>query len=483
MSAPATAGWDRPLAEDRRALHLLSRITFGPRPGDLEGVRAMGTQAFLERQLHPERIDDSAVEARVAALPTLSMSPSELVEAFPPPRLARANSRAPDMEEASMSGPARPRNILIELGREEVWRAVYGERQLEEVMVQFWMNHFNIFAPKGADKWLVTSFERDAIRPHALGNFEDLLVATAKSPAMLFYLDNWLSASPQAPAGGPFARFSLRGRKKGLNENYARELMELHTLGVDGGYTQQDVTEVARVFTGWTLERPRRQAEFVFERRIHDDGEKIVLGNRIAAGGGVNDGMRILQLLAHHPSTAQLISRKLCQRFVADEPPPRIVERASQRFLDTCGDLRAVLATILDSPEFQSEAAYRAKVKSPIELVASALRAFEAETDASLPILFFIGRMGQPMFQYQAPTGYPDRATTWIDPAGLLMRMKFAAALATGRIAGTTVDAARAARSLDDGSFGSEAPGGAESSRSAEARLALYVASPEFQRR
>ena len=475
----SSAGWDRPLIEDRRALHLLSRITFGPRPGDLEKVRAMGTRAFLERQLHPERIDDSAVEARVAVLPTLSMTPSELVEAFPPPRLARA-ARAPEMDQASMSDPARPRSILIELGREEVWRAVYGERQLEEVMVQFWMNHFNIFAPKGADKWLVTSFERDTIRPHALGNFEGLLVATAKSPAMLFYLDNWLSAARQPSRGGAFARGR---RKNGLNENYARELMELHTLGVDGGYTQEDVTEVARVFTGWTFERPRRQAGFVFDRRIHDDGEKVVLGNRIAAGGGVDDGLRVLALLAHHPSTARLISRKLCQRFVADEPPSRLVERTSQRFLDTRGDLRAVLATILDSPEFQSEAAYRCKMKSPIELMASALRALEAETDAGLPILFFIGRMGQPMLQYQAPTGFPDRAATWINPAGLLMRMKFAAALATGRIVGTTVEAERAARLLAEGRFGDEGPGRAEGSRSPQSRVALYVASPEFQRR
>jgi uncharacterized protein (DUF1800 family) len=479
----SAAGWDRPLAEDRRALHLLSRITFGPRPGDLEKVRAVGARAFVERQLHPERIDDSAVEARVAALPTLSMTPSELVEAFPPPRVTRTGSRAADMEGGSMSDPARPRRILIELGREEVWRAVYGERQLEEVMVQFWMNHFNIFAPKGADRWLVTSFERDTIRPHALGNFENLLVATAKSPAMLFYLDNWLSAAPQSSVGGAFARFAFGRRKNGLNENYARELMELHTLGVDGGYTQRDVTEVARVFTGWTLERPRRQPGFVFERRIHDDGEKVVLANRIAAGGGVEDGLRVLGILARHPSTARLISRKLCQRFVADDPPSRLVEHASQRFLDTRGDLRSVLATILDSPEFQSEAAYRSKVKSPIELVASALRAFEAETDAGLPILFFIGRMGQPMFQYQAPTGFPDRATTWINPAGLLMRMKFAAALAADRIAGTMVDAERAARLLEDGRFGGEAPADVEGARSPQARLALYVASPGFQRR
>jgi len=467
--ADFSGGWDRPLDEDRRTLQLLNRTTFGPRPGDVDKVRRMGLRAFLDRQLHPERIDDSAVEARIATLPTLAMSSGELVEAFPPPKLARRAT----MEDASTTDPERPRRILIELAREEVWRAVYGERQLEEVMVQFWMNHFNIFAPKGADKWLLTSFERDTIRPRALGRFEDLLVATAKSPAMLFYLDNWLSAAPRAaPADGPLMRLA-RKRRNGLNENYARELMELHTLGVDGGYTQQDVTEVARAFTGWTLFRPRKRPEFVFASRIHDDGAKLVLGERIPAGGGIDDGMRVLHLLARHPSTARFISLELCQRFVADDPPPALVERARRRFLDTGGDIEAVLETILTAPEFYSEAAYRSKMKAPIELVASALRAFDADTDAGLPLLFFIGRMGQPMFQYQAPTGFPDRATTWIDPADLLVRMKFAAALATGRIAGTTVDANR----ID------HVVGVADDVRSPQARLALYVASPEFQRR
>jgi uncharacterized protein (DUF1800 family) len=469
------AGWDRPLPQKARILQLLNRVTFGPRPDDFDTVQRIGIHAFLERQLHPERIDDSAVEARIASLPTLSMTSSELVEAFPPPNLAGRRSAA---EETSMNEAARPRRILVELAREEIWRAVYGERQLEEVMVQFWMNHFNIFAPKGADKWLVTSFERDTIRPHALGNFEDLLVATAKSPAMLFYLDNWLSAAPVAAQdGSPIRGAARRARRNGLNENYARELMELHTLGVDGGYTQKDVTEVARAFTGWTLDRPRRRPEFVFAPRLHDAGEKSVLGERIPAGGGIDDGMRILHHLAHHPSTARFIALKLCRRFVADAPPPTLVERASRRFLDSGGEIREVLRTILESPEFYSEAAYRAKVKSPIELAASALRAFDGETDAGLPLLFFIARMGQPMFQYQAPSGFADRASTWIDPAHLLVRMKFAAALATGRIAGTRIDPRRA---LAEPGI-AEVVATDESAESPQARVALYVASPEFQ--
>jgi len=495
--------WNTPLSDGQKVLQLLNRITFGPRPGDVERARQMGLEAFLDEQLHPDEIDDAAIESRVRELPTLSMSPEELVENFPEPMKAAKRARE---QEHGRPGPGRtpaapmragepapqpgvmqademqgPRRVIMELAQEEVLRAVYSERQLQEVMVQFWMNHFNIFAPKGADKWLTTSFERDTIRPRTLGKFEDLLVATAKSPAMLFYLDNWMSAAPtlsntrrrnaygrQAPRGewpgrswrpfgrGVWRRFGgsptrppaarrsqpapVRPNKRGLNENYGRELMELHTLGVTGGYTQRDVIEVARCLTGWTIDRPRQGGEFVFDPRLHDFGEKVVLGHKIKAGHGVEDGLRVLHLLARHPSTARFIALKLCRRFVADAPPPALVARASQTFLHSKGDMRAVLRTILTSPEFYSQAAYRAKVKSPLELVTSSLRALGARTDASLPLLQLIARMGQPMFQYQAPTGFPDRASTWINSGALLMRMNFATQLASNRIRGTQVD-------------------------------------------
>jgi uncharacterized protein (DUF1800 family) len=350
----------------------------------------------------------------------------------------------------------------MELGREQFWRAAYSQRQLQEVMVHFWMNHFNIYAAKGVDKWLLTSFEHDAIRPHALGNFSDLLAATAQSPAMLFYLDNWLSVAPNAAAvnrlaqrrRGPFAFGGgglggagtiANGRRpqaerRGLNENYARELMELHTLGVDGGYTQQDVREIARCFTGWTIDRPRQGGGFIFRPRLHDYDEKTVLGHKIKGHGGMQDGMEVVQLLAAHRSTAHFISLKLCRHFVADEPPASVVDRTAHTFQESRGDIRSVLSTILNSPEFNSPAAFRAKVKSPFELVASALRTMDAETDAGAPLMGMIMRMGEPLFQYQAPTGFPDRASNWINSGTLLGRMNFSMALAANRIRGTQLD-------------------------------------------
>ena len=491
------AGWSEPLNDDQKALQLLDRITFGARPGDLERLRGMGLAAFLDEQLHPERLDDAAVEAKVAALPTLQMSPEELVENYPPPKQgtqakreqpsAKGNRATPTM---SMQAPKPgamevegPRRVIMELAQEEVLRAVYSRRQLQEIMVQFWMNHFNIFAPKGADAWLTTSFERDTIRPRALGKFEDLLAATAKSPAMLFYLDNWMSASPKDyPQQHPYRNPSAGRRRarrhyyglfgyprprmfaprtsrpplsapraghakktsRGLNENYARELMELHTLGVEGGYTQKDVIELARCLTGWTIDRPRQGGGYVFRPQMHDFGSKVVLDHKLKSGHGIEDGTKVLHILAHHPATAHFISLKLCRRFVADDPLPELVERASQTFLKSGGDIRAVLKVILTSPEFYSQAAFRSKVKSPLELVASSLRALDGQTDAGVPMLQMIARMGQPMFQFQAPTGFPDRASTWINPGSLLTRINFAAGLAANRIQGTAIDWNRA---------------------------------------
>lgn len=581
--------WNEPLTPDEKIRQLLNRITFGPRPGDIDRARQIGIKAFLEEQLHPEKINDSAVEARVAALPTLSMTPEELAENFSEMKKAdgrfarQATQGSPDSlrrDQASneMSQPTPPvrqdmmemqgpRRVIMELAQEEVLRAIYSNRQLQEMMVQSWMNHFNIFASKGADKWLTTSFERDTIRPRSLGKFEDLLVATAKSPAMLFYLDNWMSATPNPtfagnfngrpgrrapfggrgqvfrplgrgrfgqwrPFGGPFGNRRAQGpngqpaaggahppNKRGLNENYAREVMELHTLGVDGGYSQKDVVEIARCLTGWTIDRPKRGGRFIFNPRMHDFGEKVVLGHRIRAGQGMEDGLQVFHLLARHPSTAHFIALKLCRRFVADDPPTALVHRASQVFQRSDGDIRAVLNAILTSPEFYSKAAYRAKVKSPLELVASSVRALGGNTDAGVPVLQLIARMGQPMFQYEAPTGFPDQASTWINSSALLMRMNFAMMLASNRIPGTRIDLAEfssangstspeaamvdLSRRLVGGTLTPETReailkkaaednvstvpdfigAGAQSPRAALTVAALLLASPEFQRR
>jgi uncharacterized protein (DUF1800 family) len=471
---PADSGWSQPLNSDTKILQLLNRITFGPRSGDVERVREIGISVFLEQQLRPESLNDSAAEVKVASLPTLSMSSKVLAQNFQemmaerrakqtegsaaPTHNSSAGPGSPNsvkMTQGEMQGGSQdkmtmlgPRRAVMELAQDELLRAVYSNRQLQELMVQFWMNHFNIFADKGADRWLITSFERDTIRPRALGKFEDLLVATAESPAMLFYLDNWLSAKPDYVA-------KPTANNRGLNENYARELMELHTLGVDGGYKQSDVIAVARCFTGWTINRPQQGGGFLFNPRMHDTGTKVVLGHKIRAGKGMEDGLVVLHILAHHPSTARFIALKLCRRFIADDPPPSLVESASRAFLKSDGDLRVVLKTILSSSEFYSEAAYRTKVKSPLELVASSMRGLGADTDATYLIIQMVARMGQPMFEYQAPTGFPDRATTWINSGTLLTRLNFAFALALNRFPGTTVDWAQLGPG--SGSFSPEA--------------------------
>ncbi|MGH8247532.1 MAG: DUF1800 domain-containing protein, partial [Gammaproteobacteria bacterium] len=354
----------------------------------------MGIRGYLDEQLRPEKTADSLVEEKLAGLKTMRLSSRELVELYPPPRLARNQ----EMAGQQIQGP---RFVILELQQARLLRAVYSQRQLYEVMVDFWSNHFNIFAGKGADRWLSTAYDRDTIRPRALGRFRDLLLATAQSPAMLFYLDNWLSAGPNSPGarvGGP------NNRKRGLNENYARELMELHTVGVDGGYTQKDVHEVARSFTGWTMRQPGGGDGFYFDSRIHDNGEKIVLGTRISAGGGMDDGLKVIDLLARHPSTAKFISLKLARRFIGDEPPVSIVNKAAETFRRTDGDIPAVLRTIIDSPEFFSADAYRAKVKKPLEFVASALRVTGAETQVTHQLVRYLARMGEPLFLAQPPT-------------------------------------------------------------------------------
>jgi len=428
---------------DRQILHALSRLTYGPRPGDVERVRALGLSAWIDRQLRPRTIDDSATERALAELTTVRMSIPELLREYPrpDPRL-RAQIANGEMSRQEMLErypiEKRPVRIADELRAAKVLRAVTTERQLEEIMVEFWFNHFNVFAGKGDVRWYVSAYEREAIRPYAMGKFPDLVRATAHHPAMLFYLDNWLSAKPDYRIqAGP-----NRGRPAGLNENYARELMELHTLGVDGGYTQKDVTEVARAFTGWTIDRPRTDAHFIFRPGMHDTGEKIVLGQRIPAGGGRDDGERVIELLTRQPATARFVATKLVRRFVSDTPPPALVARVAGSYQNTGGDITSMLRTIFESPEFMSEDAYRAKIKKPFEFVASAVRALGGTTDAqgAMALARASAEIGEPLYQAQPPTGYADRGEVWVNAGALLARMNFALGLASGRYPKVSVE-------------------------------------------
>jgi len=430
---------------DRQINHVLSRLTYGARPGDPERVRAIGVSAWIDRQLRPRTIDDSATERALAELTTLQMPITALLREYPrPDAKLRAQLASGEMSRQEMMErypvEKRPVRIADELRAAKVVRAMTSERQLEEVMVEFWFNHFNVFAGKGDVRWYVSAYEREAIRPYALAKFPDLVRATAYHPAMLFYLDNWLSARPdfRVPAG------PNRGRRGGLNENYARELMELHTLGVDGGYTQKDVTEVARAFTGWTIDRPQTDGHFVFRPIMHDTGEKIVLGQRIPAGGGREDGERVIEILTRHPATARFIATKLVRRFVSDTPPPALVARVAGSYLSTGGDIPAMLRTIFESPEFWSEDAYRAKIKKPFEFVASAVRALGGTTDAqgAMALARASAEIGEPLYQAQPPTGYADRADVWVNAGALLARMNFALGLVSGRYPRVSVELA-----------------------------------------
>jgi uncharacterized protein (DUF1800 family) len=445
------------LTQEQQILHVLNRLGYGPRPGDIKNVKTLGLAEYISRQLEPERIDDSALTQRLERLETIQMSSSQLAALYP--RRPQPPQQRPDMnDEEAQKRMAEQRQemrgvrkIGLELQQAKILRATYSERQLQEVMADFWFNHFNVFIGKGADRVLTTEYDREVIRANALSNFRELLAASAKSPAMLFYLDNWMSIDPNAklPERLNRARFPMAPnarnkpqkpapkRARGLNENYARELMELHTLGVDGGYTQKDVTEVARCFTGWTMRNPQGGGSFQFVNMLHDNGEKTVLGKTIPAGGGMKDGELVIEMLANHPSTASFISTKLCRRFVSDTPPEALVKRCAEKFQKTGGDIRQVLAVIFTSPEFYSPEAYRAKVKKPLELVVSALRATSAETVAPPSISVSLRSMGEMLYGCQPPTGYPDTADAWVNTGALLERMNFATALANGDLAGT----------------------------------------------
>ncbi len=568
-----------PLTARQKVVHALNRLTFGPRPGEVDQVLAKGLDQWIDQQLHPERISDSQLDSRLAAFRTLKMNPRQLVENYPPPQVIKAiaegrmslpsdpEKRAryqaelqryerkqqaqaqpqasttqaanaqPQAEQApqdgmSMSGAERdqaeqqasslmnmseedrgqallqmdpatrrevvlalrpqdrrelltslspeqrvsirqlsgrqlpgPQEVVVEAEQAKLLRAVYSERQFEEVLTDFWFNHFNVYIGKGVDRYLVTSYERDVIRPRVFGKFKDLLIATAQSPAMLWYLDNWQSVGPNSrfaqnqgfrndfrsrfrqrrglqndpSQAATQAQAAKQAAPRGLNENYARELMELHTLGVDGGYTQKDVTEVARVFTGWTLDRPRFGGGFIFRPAMHDPGTKTVLGKRVHENGE-KEGLQVLDMLARSPATAKFISTKLAERFVADDPPPALVARMAETFRKTDGDLREVYRTMLRSPEFWDANAYRAKIKTPLEFVASALRASGAEIENPMPLVRELNSMGMPLYGAQPPTGYSPQAESWVNSAALLGRMNFALALASGRLPGVRFD-------------------------------------------
>jgi len=533
------------LNEEQRALHALNRLTFGPRPGDLQKVMDTNANDWIEQQLHPEEIADSVLDGKLGPLRTLRMSTRDLVRTFPNKNLVKAAAEGkiplptdplirsiyevqisilaerqkqdqaardgktldadikakmdkqnqdavaaqsdgilalqkekrmeailalppdqrrlfvtnirgaqrerllaelpPDQREAFLAMTGQVNVVVSELQQAKLLRALYSERQLQEVMTDFWFNHFNVYLNKEADQYLVTAYERDVIRTHALGEFKDLLLATAQSPAMLFYLDNWLSVGPKSPVAVA-ALVANKGKPgkaiPGLNENYGRELMELHTLSVNGGYTQHDVTELARVLTGWTIQPLEQGATFQFDPKKHDPGDKVVLGQTIPENG-VNEGLQVLDMLAHHPNTAKFIARKLAMRFVADNPPPALVDRLAQKFLSTDGDMREVLRTLFKSPEFWSAKAYRAKVKTPFEFVISSLRATGTDLNNPGPLLGILNKMGMPLYLMQPPTGYSMAESTWMNSEALIDRMNYALALSNGQVGGTNFDAGR----------------------------------------
>ncbi len=645
-AATAAGPFEQRLSPDQQIIHALNRLTFGPRPGDVEEVRRTGLNKWIELQLHPEQIPENPLlEGRLKPLESVRLPLAEVVRNYTPPpqqpiammapnvnrpnpallqlvetgaadervailkaldpekrrqvlaalppnilammpefqqeadeaRRARQeeqqrqfrmqNPQLPDLlnpdqveaarsgskdqiqallayldpdKRAQVAGLLQPQNLagLPELRREgqmqrtprqlagedakeaKVFRAIYSNRQLEEVLVDFWYNHFNVDINKNVRPpngpqipnlldLEIGSYERDAIRPHVLGHFKDLLLATARHPAMLYYLDNWESVAsgtfdvgpfapnrgvvngvPNSPIPSPVARLA-----HGLNENYGREVMELHTLGVKAGYTQDDVIAVARCFTGWTV-RSTENPEFVFAPFMHDFGEKTVLGHKIPAGGGEQDGLQVIDILAHHPATAKFIARELAQRFVSDDPPQALIDRMTQTFTKSDGDLRAVMETMFTSPEFFSEGAWQAKVKSPFEMVVSAARAMQADVTDAYSLVQKIADLGEPLYAKLEPTGYPNTGDAWLSSAGVMGRMNFAAAAASGLIGGIKIEAGWMA-GKDTHQIARELLGrdpSAETGAALEAGLAgenltppfiasLVIGSPDFQRR
>ena len=481
LALPATGG-DSPATEKERAAHVLNRLAFGARPGEVERVARTGVDRWITEQLQPEKIVDTAVENRLRRYETLSKSNAELMkEVYQPLVTARRNAQKegqqgndPAMRELRRDA----QRVIGELSAQRILRAAESERQLNEIMVDFWMNHFNVFAGKSIDRFLLTSYERDTIRPNIWGSFENLLLASAKSPAMLFYLDNARSvAAPENRRG--MAAMAKRG---GLNENYAREIMELHTLGVDGGYSQKDVTELARVLTGWSIDRNR--GTFVFRAGLHDRDPKTVLGIALPGGGGIEEGERLIRHLANHPSTARHIARKLAERLVTDDPPAAMIERVAARFTQTRGNLRETVRAVVTSPEFNDPRYYRVKVKSPFEYTISAIRALGGKIENPMPLALELKKMGQPLYFAQPPTGYADDASAWVNSGALVERINFAIALAGNKVRGIRVSPVADPLSLAGVSLSAHTRSViAERKTDDRAVIAgLVIGSPEFQR-
>lgn len=556
-STTDTRSGNKPLTEDQKIIHVLNRLGFGARPGDVERVKQIGLDKYIDQQLNPSSINDSAAESKVKSLEIFNMSTAEVFAKYPNPgallkqlgegkKAQAAKNQTADAKPADGTQAAaqqdpnaltadqqrerreklqalykeydlRPaQQLMPQIAANRILRDVYSERQLQEVMVDFWQNHFNVFAGKGALRWYIPSYERDVLRPNALGNFKDLLIGTAEHPAMLFYLDNFDSISPNAQQPGnrngngrlqeiirnggqlpPMARERIKRQtgindveldqrlkqmrdnpqpakkaqqKRGINENYARELMELHTLGVDGGYSQADIVEVAKCFTGWTIADPRgyrkvtadmiqgkddrqlnrlqkmpgvpddiESGEFYFNQRWHEGGTKTVLGQKIDEGG-MKDGLKVIDILVNSPATAHFIAKKLAVKFVSDHPSDAFVGRIADAFHKSGGDIKTTLRAIFTDKEFYAPENYRAKIKTPYELAISAVRALGADTNGSPAMLAMLNKLGEVPYGYQAPTGYPDMAEDWVNTGALLERLNFAIAIASNRIPGTSVN-------------------------------------------
>ena len=444
----------RELTADQQAAQALNRLTFGPRPAELDRVIAMGTDRWIERQLTPDQIPDATLDAVLQELPVASAPLKELNDSCPPQglflRKLRAAHGLPPNAQLAITGDDsiafkalndRTNRFYNQFQAAKVLRAQMSERQLIEVLTDFWENHFSVFAGKMPTRFTLLEYDRDIIRPRVLGKFRDLLGAVAHSTAMLWYLDNYQSAAdslhmtlPEMRVEERTGRRPVNHRRNGLNENYGRELLELHTLGVDGGYTQQDVIAAARALTGWTLDDPGAGGGFIFREGMHDAEPKVFLGHKLPAGRGQQDGEDVLDIVARHPATAHYIAFKLARRFVSDTPSKALVDRAAETFRRTDGDLREVMRTIVTSPEFFSRAAYRAKTKSPFELVVSARRIMNASPDTSASTAFQIQRMGQQLFGHLAPNGWPETGDQWINAGSLLDRINFGVLAGSGRL-------------------------------------------------